>query len=203
MDFNKLGAVMMISAREHFPQFTPAEYLEWEAQQDLRYEYIEGRVRPIADETVDRIINTAANFSTLLQDHLRGTVCRVFGNRVKVQTVESNSFCYPDLSVSGDVHDRSANNFISHPGTIIEVLSPSTEAYDRGEKFGLYRSSPSLQEYVLVSTDLIHLDIHRQRSPGMWEFSSYSAGSVVELASLNFSFEIDRIYEHVGFEPAE
>jgi Uma2 family endonuclease len=194
---------MMISAREHFPHFTPAEYLEWEAQQDLRYEYIEGRVRPIADETVERIINPAIKLSTMLQEQLRGTVCRVFGDRVKVQILESNSFCYPDLSVSGDVHDRSANNFITHPYTIVEVVSPSTEAYDRGEKFGLYRSVPSLQEYVIISTDLMHVDIHRQRSPGIWEFSSYSAGSVVELTSVNFSFEIDRIYEPVGVEPAE
>jgi Uma2 family endonuclease len=194
---------MMISATEHFPHFTPAEYLEWEAQQDLRYEYIEGKVRPIADETVDRIINPAINLSTMLQEQFRGTVCRVFGDRVKVQILESNSFCYPDLSVSGDVHDRSANNFITHPYTIVEVVSPSTEAYDRGEKFELYRSVPSLQEYVLVSTDLIHVDIHRQRSPGIWEFSSYSAGSVVELTSLNFSFEIDRLYDRVVFESEE
>jgi Uma2 family endonuclease len=193
---------MMISATEHFPHFTPAEYLEWEAQQDLRYEYIEGRVRPLADETVDRIINPAINLSTMLQEQLRGTVCRVFGDRVKVQILESNSFCYPDLSVSGDVHDRSANNFITHPYTIVEVVSPSTEADDRGEKFRLYRALPSLQEYVLVSTDLMHVDIHRQRSPGIWEFSAYSAGSVVELASVNFSFEIDRLYEATGFEPA-
>jgi Uma2 family endonuclease len=194
---------MMISATEHFPHFTPVEYLEWEAQQDLRYEYIEGKVRPIADETIERIINPAINLSTMLQEQFRGTVCRVFGNRVKVQILESNSFCYPDLSVSGDVHDRSANNFITHPCTIVEVVSPSTEAYDRGEKFGLYRLLPNLQEYVLVSTDLMHVDIHRQRSPGTWEFSSYSDGAVVELTSINFSFEIDRLYEDAGFEPAE
>jgi Uma2 family endonuclease len=194
---------MMISATEHFPHFTPAEYLEWEAQQDLRYEYIEGRVRPIANETIDRIINPATNLSTMLQEQLRGSVCRVFGDRVKVQILASNSFCYPDLSISGDVHDRSANNFISHPCTIVEVVSPSTEAYDRGEKFGLYRLLPSLQEYVLVSTDLMHVDIHRQRSSGIWEFSSYSTGSVVELTGINFSFEIDRLYEDAGFEPEE
>lgn len=190
----------MISAREHFPQFTPAEYLEWEAQQDLRYEYIEGRVRPIADETLARAIDTTTNLSNLLQEHLHGTVCRVFGDRVKVQTLESNSFCYPDLSVSGDVQDRSANNFISHPSLVVEVLSPSTEAYDRGEKFALYRPSLFLQEYVLVSTDLMHLDVHRQPSPGLWEFSSYTSGESMELTSVDFSLEVDRVYEQVRFD---
>jgi Uma2 family endonuclease len=191
---------MMISAREHFPQFTPAEYLEWEAQQDLRYEYIDGRVRPIAEETLDRAIEAATNLSNMLHEHLQGTVCRVFGDRVKVQTLETNSFCYPDLSVSGDVHDRSANNFISHPCLVVEVLSPSTEAYDRGEKFALYRPSPCLQEYVLVSTDLMHLDVHRQQSAGVWIFSSYSRGEEIELTSVNLSFEVDRVYEQVGFD---
>lgn len=191
---------MIMSAKEHFPQLTPAEFLEWEAQQDLRYEYIDGRVRPLPNETLDRAIATATNFSNLLQEHLRGTVCRVFGDRVKVQTLESNSFCYPDLSVSGDVHDRSANNFITHPCLVVEVLSPSTEAYDRGEKFALYRPSPCLQEYVLVSTDLKHLDVHRQQSPGTWEFSSYTSGESLELTSVNLTIAVDRVYEEVQFD---
>jgi Uma2 family endonuclease len=190
----------MISATENFPHFTPLEYLEWEAKQELRYEFVDGNVRPIANETVDRAIIVATNFSTMLQAHLQGTICRVFGANVKVQTLESNSFCYPDLSVSGDVHDRSANNFITHPCLIVEVLSPSTEVYDRCDKFALYRPSPSLQEYVLVSTDRMHLDIHRQSAPGMWEFSSYSSGDTIELTSVNFSFEIDRVYESVIFD---
>jgi Uma2 family endonuclease len=191
---------MIMSAKEHFPQLTPAEFLEWEAQQDLRYEYIDGRVRPLPDETLARAIETATNFSNLLHEHLRGTVYRVFGDRVKVQTLESNSFCYPDLSVSGDVHDRSANNFISHPCLVVEVLSPSTEAYDRGEKFALYRPSPYLQEYVLVSTDLMHLDVHRQSSPGTWEFCSYASGELLELTSVNLRIAVDRVYEEVQFD---
>jgi Uma2 family endonuclease len=193
----------MISATENFPQFTPLEYLEWEAQQELRYEFVDGKVRPIANETLDRAIITTTNFSTMLQEHLNCTICRVFGTNVKVQTLESNSFCYPDLSVSGDVHDRSANNFISHPCLIVEVLSPTTEVYDRGDKFALYRQSPSLQEYVLVSTDRIHLDVYRQPTAGMWEFSAYSSGDTIELISVNFSFEIDRVYDGIVLETEE
>ena len=190
----------MISDTEHFPQFTPLEYLEWEAQQEFRYEFIDGSVRRIPDETLDRAIVVATNLNNLLQDRLHSTVCRLFGDRVKVHTLESNSFCYPDLSVSGDVHDRSASNFITHPYLIVEVLSPRTEAYDRGEKFGLYRQSPTLQEYVLISTDRIHLDIHRQTTAGVWEFIAYSSGDLVELTSVNFSFEIDRVYDGIVFD---
>jgi Uma2 family endonuclease len=189
----------MISDTEHFSHFTPLEYLEWEAKQEFRYEFINGSVRRIDDETLDRAIIAATNLSNLLQDRFYYTVCRVFGDRIKVNTLESNSFCYPDLSVSGDVHDRSANNFITHPYLIVEVLSPLTEAYDRGEKFGLYRQSPTLQEYVLVSTDRIHFDVYRQPTAGTWEFITYSSGDLVNLTSLNFSFEIDRVYDGIVF----
>jgi Uma2 family endonuclease len=190
----------MISATAHFPHFTPLEYLEWEAQQQLRYEFVDGKIRPMMDETCDRAKLVATNLNAMLQEHLHSTVCRVFGNDIKVQTLAANAFCYPDASVSGDVHDRSANNFITHPCLIAEVLSPSTEAYDRGDKFGLYSQSPSLQEYILVSTDRIHFDVHRQPAAGMWEVVDFNAGDVVELTSVNLSFEIDRVYEGIGFE---
>ena len=185
---------MTISENEHFPQFTPVEYLEWEAQQELRHEFVDGRISAMTSESVehDRI---TANFSNMLQEHLRSSVCRVFNSNVKVQTLESNAFCYPDISVSGDVQDRSANNFITHPCLIVEVLSPSTEAYDRGEKFVLYRQVTTLEEYVLVSTDKIELDVYQRNDLGSWEFSSYEAGDVVELKSVNFNLEIDRVYE--------
>jgi Uma2 family endonuclease len=133
------------SANEHFPQLTPVEYLEWEAQQELRYEFVDGRISAITSESVwhDRVV---ANFCAILQAHLQFTVCRVFNSTVKVQTLESNAFCYPDLSVSSDVQDRSANNFITHPCLIVEVVSPSSEMYERGEKFALYRQAATLEE---------------------------------------------------------
>jgi Uma2 family endonuclease len=192
---------LTISANEDFPQLTPIAYLEWEAQQELRYEFVDGRISAMARESVwhDRI---AANFYAILQAHLQCTVCRVFNATVKVQTLESNSFCYPDLSVSSDVQDRSANNFITHPCLIVEVVSPSSEVYERGEKFALYRQAATLEEYVLVSTDKIGLDLYRRNALGSWDFSTYKSGDTVELQSINFTFEIDRIYEDRVVESA-
>jgi Uma2 family endonuclease len=182
------------SANEHFPQLTPVEYLEWEAQQELRYEFVDGRISAMTSESVqhERI---AANFYAILQAHLQSTVCRVFNSTVKVQILESNAFCYPDLSVSGDVQDRSANNFITHPCLIVEVVSPRSEVYERGEKFALYRQAATLAEYVLVSTDKIGLDLYRRNALGSWDLSTYESGDAIELQSVNFTFEIDRIYE--------
>jgi Uma2 family endonuclease len=77
----------------------------------------------------------------------------------EVETLAANSYCYPDLSIACDDLDRNADRFISYPCLIIEVLSPSTEAYDRGKKFRRYRRSATLQEYVLVSTNEICVGI--------------------------------------------
>ena len=192
---------MTISENEHFPQFTPLEYLEWEAQQDLRHEFVDGRLSAMTSD-VDRE-RVAMNFSNMLKNHLQSTVFRVFDADVKVQILESNSFLYPDVSVSGDVHDRSANKFISHPCLIVEVLSPSTEADNRGGRFALYRPMTSLQEYVLVSADPIELNVHQLNERGEWEFSLYESGDVVELKSVNFTFEIEsvRIYSNPKLDP--
>ncbi len=196
-----IGSILTISENEHFPQFTPLEYLEWEAQQELRHEFVNGRISAMTSDSVEHDFartlheRITANLSSMLQNNLQSSVCRVFDADVKVQILESNSFLYPDVSVSGDVQDRSANNFITHPYLIVEVLSPSTEAENRGYRFASYRQVTSLQDYVLVSTDSIGLDVYRLNEGGEWELSSYQSGDVVELKSVNFTFEVDRIYE--------
>ena len=204
-----IGSILTISHNEHFPQFTPIEYLEWEAQQELRHEFVNGRISAMTSDSVEHdsarrlCERITANLSTMLQNHLQSTVCRVFGADVKVQILESNFFLYPDVSVSGDVQDRSAGNFITHPCLIVEVLSPSTEAHNRVDRFALYRQVTSLQEYVLVGTDPIGLDVYRLSEGGEWELSSYQSGDVVELKSVNFTCEIDRVYEDLVVETGE
>ncbi len=189
----------MIAAKEYFPQFTPAAYLAWEEQQEFRHEFVDGEIYAMTGGTVNHG-EIAANFITALKNHLRGGGCRVLTSDVKVQTLESNSYCYPDISVTCDTRDRSANKFISYPCLIVEVLSPSTEAYDRGDKFALYRRSPNLQEYILVSTNAMRLDVYQRNELGRWEFSSHESGDSVELKSVDFSLEIDRVYENIVFE---
>jgi Uma2 family endonuclease len=89
----------MIAAREHFPQFTPAEYLDWEEQQEFRHEFVDGEVYAMTGGTVNHS-EIAVNLSTILKNHLRGSGCRVLNSDVKVQTLESHSYCYPDVSVT-------------------------------------------------------------------------------------------------------
>ncbi len=193
----------MVALKEHFPlppRFTPAEYLAWEELQELRHEYVDGKIYAMTGGTVNHGRIALAIGSTMA-NHLRGSGCMVLNSDVKVQISESNSisYCYPDISATCDERDRQADKFISYPCLIIEVLSPSTEAYDRGKKFRKYRRSTTLQEYALVSTTDICLDIYRRNEKGKWELETYLEGDLVELQSINFTVAIEQIYEDIVF----
>lgn len=190
----------MIALKEPFPLFTPAEYLAWEERQEFRHEYIDGKIYSMTGGTVNHG-RIALNIGSVLANHLRGSGCMVLNSDVKVQVSESNStsFCYPDISVTCDERDRQADRFISHPCLIIEVLSPSTEAYDRGKKFRKYRRSATLQEYVLISTTDIRLEIYRRNEQGKWEVETCLEGDLVELQSISFTAAIEQIYEDIVF----
>ncbi|WP_309743655.1 Uma2 family endonuclease [Chamaesiphon sp. OTE_20_metabat_361] len=189
----------MIAAKEHFPQLTPAEYLDWEEQQELRHEYLNGEVYAMTGGTMNHS-QIAGNFITLLNIHLRSSGCRVLNADAKVQIAESNDYVYPDVSVTCDERDKTATKFISHPCLIVEVLSPSTAAYDRRDKFNFYRRSDSLQDYVLVDTQKIEIDIYSKNDRGRWEILSYVAGDIIELKSIDLTFSIDRVFEDIIFD---
>jgi Uma2 family endonuclease len=112
---------------------------------------------------------------------------------------KSTKFIYPDLSVTCDDQDENASNFISHPCLIVEVLSPSTEGYDRGEKFYLYERSNSLKDYVLVNTNKIEINLYKKDDLGKWQIIKYVAGELVELESINLSFPIEEVFRGIKF----
>jgi Uma2 family endonuclease len=189
-------------AREKFPRFTPAEYLEWEEQQELRYEYLDGEVYAMTGGSVNHG-RIAANLIALFIPHLRGGGCRVQTSDVKVSIQNSDDFVYPDISVTCDDRDRTATKFLNYPCLIVEVLSPSTEAYDRWRKFNLYRRSGSLQEYLLVNSSEMVIDLYRKNALGRWEIISYQAGEEVELTSINLVFSIHEAFDGITFDNDE
>jgi Uma2 family endonuclease len=188
----------MVAAREYFPRFTPEEYLAWEETQEIRYQYINGEVYAMTGGTVNHG-RIGANLITMLRTHLRGSGCLVQTSDVKVSIQNSSDYVYPDMSVTCDRRDRTATSFISHPCLIVEVLSPSTEAYDRGDKFALYGRSDNLQDYVLVHSDKVALDLYSKNDRGKWEITNYRAGSLVELASIDLKFPIEEVFEDITF----
>jgi Uma2 family endonuclease len=137
----------------------------------------------------------------LLGNHLSGSGCRTLNSDARVKINLSERFVYPDVSVTCDERDRATPQYITYPCLIIEVLSDSTEAYDRGEKFKKYRRNPNLQEYVLVNSSKIAIDLYSRDEDGKWYIINYEAGEQVELKSINLTLSIESIYENVTFEP--
>jgi Uma2 family endonuclease len=192
----------MIAVRDSFPRFTPEEYFDWEAGQQIRHEYINGEVYAMTGGTLNHS-EIALNFSLVLKSHLKSRGCRVLNSDARVNIHNSNDYVYPDISVSCDARDKTATKFLSYPCLIVEVLSPTTEAYDRGDKFAMYRLSPSLQDYVLVSANKILIDIYHKNDRGRWEILSYTAGNLVELECINLTFPIEDIFEGIVFRDSE
>jgi Uma2 family endonuclease len=188
----------MIALKDFFPKFTPEEYFAWEEQQLERHEYIDGEVYAMSGGTINHG-SIAGNFLALLKPHLRGSGCKTLNSDCRVSIVGSTKYVYPDISVTCDDRDRTTTQYITYPCLIIEVLSPSTEAYDRGNKFKMYRRNPSLQEYVLVSADAIEIELFRKTETGDWRIINYQKGDAIELKSVNFICQIEQIYEDIVF----
>ena len=119
---------------------------------------------------------------------------------MKVQFLEGDVFYYPDVVVTCDERDQSSNDvFVQHPKLICrdEVLSDSTEAFDRGDKFADYKTIPELEEYVLIHQDQILVERFWRRTSGLWLAQTYQAGTTVDLVSIGFSCAIEALYEKV------
>lgn len=177
---------------------TPQEYLEWEERQEIKYEYVNGEVFAMTGGTLPHNA-VALNLASALKSYLRGSGCRVYMADAKVGGSEDGPFHYPDVVVTCDERDRQAIKFNQYPCLIVEVLSPGTEAYDRGGKFTQYRRIQTLREYVLIDAEKISIECFRLNDRGIWELHPYEDGSEVHLTSVDFHFPISLVYEDVVF----
>jgi Uma2 family endonuclease len=180
----------------------PHEYLEWEEHQELKHEYIDGEVFAMTGGTIPHSL-IAVNITGILKNHLRDSSCRTYSSDAKVAVSEKGPFYYPDVTVSCDERDKQAIKFIQHPCLIIEILSPSTEVYDRGEKFKSYRQIKTLKEYVLINADKINVECFRLNDRGFWELHTYEEWEELELTTANISIPMSIIYEDVVFPSSE
>lgn len=130
-------------------RFCAEDYLAWEAEQADRSEYMGGEVFAMVGVRREHA-TVAGNVFAALRQHLRGTPCLPFIADMKLRVASADAFFYPDVMVTCDSRDRRADLFVEHPQLIIEILSDSTAAYDRGVKFATYRQIAELQEYVLI-----------------------------------------------------
>jgi Uma2 family endonuclease len=190
----------MIAAKENFPQLTPAEYFAWEEKQLEKHEYIDGQVYAMSGGSKNHSL-ISVRFITMFSNHLEGGGCETGNSDLRVNIVATTNYTYPDVSVTCDERDKTTTQYITYPCLIVEVLSPSTESYDRGGKFRMYRKNPVLQDYLLVSSTSIEMDLYHKNDAGDWIIINYQAGDTVELKSINLSFAIEQVYRGLDFTP--
>lgn len=174
------------------------EYLIWEPTQEQRYEYWDGEIVVMSGSTRNHN-RVSGNFFKILDDSLANSSCELYIVDVKVQVELGQKYFYPDVVVTCDERERNPQ-LIQYPCLIIEVLSPSTEAADRGKKFAAYRQILTLQEYVLVQVAQPGVEIFRRNEQGKWVLSDYSLGDRLLLESLNIEIVIADLYKQVQFE---
>ena len=171
-----------------------AEYLALCAAADAKHEYEDGVAVAMTGGSPEHG-RLAVALASLLTTALEGRGCRVFSSDVRVRIEQTNRALYPDLSiVCGDVKTASDDEHgIVNPVVIVEVLSPHTEANDRGAKFASYRRLPTLQEYVLVAQAEPRVEVFR-REGDHWALYEFGPGNTVEIVSLSVSVAVDRLY---------
>jgi Uma2 family endonuclease len=187
-----------MAADQHRLFMSVEEYLELDRSSlDARYEYIDGVVTLLAGGTTNHS-RISINVVSLLQAALRGSPCEVFNSDLRV-SISGTRYVLPDASVSCEPGDLEGGEYdiIYSPRVIVEVLSPSTEAIDRGRKFRYYQSCSSIQEYVLISTQELAVDVYRRASGNLWTLHPFGPGDVVALKSIDISIPLEALYENV------
>ena len=172
------------------------DFLAWEASQPQRHEFIGGEVFAMAGAE-DRHVTVALNLAMALRQHLAGTPCRTYMSDMKLHVAAAQSYFYPDVLVTCSPADHASPLVKAEPSLLIEVLSPTTAAYDRGEKFARYRGIASLREYVLVDIDARSTDVYRKGGDGLWVLHPFDAGQAVALDSVGLEITADRLFAEV------
>lgn len=181
-------------------RLTLEEYLAAEEISDVKHEYIAGEVFAMAGAT-DEHVTISGNLFAMLRAHVRGMPCRVYMADMKllVATQTTENVFYPDVFVTCSPADASERLTKREPTLIIEVLSESTEAYDRGAKFAHYRQLKTLREYVLIDSRSRSIEVFRRCDQG-WLLCPVAPDEPLALESLDFCCDQDAVYEDVVFD---
>jgi len=174
--------------------FDAEAFLAWEQKQMEKHQYIAGEVFAMAGARQDHVLVTG-NIYAALKQRLRGTPCRAHVADMKLRVEAADAIFYPDVMVSCHPDDRLAEHYLSQPRVVVEVLSESTAAFDRGEKFAAYRKLGALQEYLIVDIDSRRVECFRRTADNDWLLHDYVGGDRCELISLDVMLPLAEIFE--------
>jgi Uma2 family endonuclease len=173
------------------------EYLQMEKESPVKHEYYKGEVFAMAGAGARHNVI----FSNLFREvavKLKGKPCQPFGSDMRVHIPENTLFTYPDISIfCGDIiQSPEDEDTIINPIVIIEILSPSTKDYDRGDKFQLYRQIPSLKDYMLVDAAAIHVEVFSLNERSHWELTEYNQlAQTISINTISLAIEMADVYE--------
>jgi Uma2 family endonuclease len=180
------------------PRLTPEEYLAIERMAEFRSEYYNGEMFATSGASMAHG-RLSVRLVAALFPQIRGRRCQLYSNDMRIRVAQTGLYTYPDLvGVCGEeIYASDEFDVLLNPNLIVEVLSPSTEAYDRGRKFEHYRMIESLSQYLLVAQDRVHLDLYTNAGDG-WKLQSYdSLTDQVALQSIGCMLAVSHVYDGV------
>lgn len=179
---------------------TYAEYLEQEAASEVRHEFFDGDLWAMTGGTWNHALITS-NLTIALGNALRGGPCRVASESVRIYFPTLGESAYPDLRVVCGGPERHSDDPLAviNPVLVVEVISDSTEAFDRGDKFARYRTLPSLQAYLLASQHRKGLELFERNADGTWTLRVAEGGERLPVAALDIDVAVDIVYEGVDW----
>ena len=172
-----------------------------EKDPEHRYEYLDGYIYMMTGGTPDHSI-ISNNVGRILGNLLQGRRCIVYNSDLYVELSDNYRVC-PDVTVSYDPRDRGAKEAIHYPSLVVEVLSPTTEARDRGKKSLQYRSSQTIQEYLLIDSEALIVELFRREKNGFWTLYTLGSNDQIELTSLTIRFPVKEIYQNTSMMDEE
>lgn len=192
---------MCNATREHYPiKMSEAEYLAFERESDIKHEYINGEVYAMAGGSWEHNQIFGTTYASLFSQ-LRGKSCTVNPSDQRLKVMNTGVMTYPAISVicGEPIFAGEEFDIITNPILIIEILSPSTEAFDRGEKFQHYRQIEILQEYLLISTDQARIEKYSKQASEQWILTdAIGLETVLALPSIDCALALADIYENIS-----
>ncbi len=181
-------------AQPKTPTFTVAEYLAMEEAGDIKYEYVDGYIYAMAGGTPAHAA-VGGNAVTALNTALRQSPCIVYNSDVRLQ-LSPTHYVHPDATVSCDERDRASarEKYIHYPSLVVEALSDSTEANDRGEKLLAYSAIETIMDYLLVNYRRRLVERYQRHADGIWTYHRFGAGDRIPLPALGIQLEVDDFY---------
>ena len=186
-------------------RLTAEEYLEFERGSDIKHEFYNGRIYAMAGAKRRHNV-IALNIGSEIREHLKGRDCEAYPSDMRVFVPRFGLYTYPDVSVvcgKPEFQDAVLDTLLN-PVLLIEILSDSTESYDRGKKFQHYRSIESLQEYVLVSQNEARIEKYIRQGDGFWVLSeAVGVDSSITFESIDCPISLAEVYDKIDFEEPE